>query len=642
MTGRSHRIRIAATAGIFVAVFCALALRAFQLTVLDGGRLRERADDQHHQSVSTHARRGAIVDRFGEPLALARESVAVYVQPRRLKVPAGGLLRVANLLELEPDVVARSAVRPAPFVWLKRQVEVDRWEALEDLGIRGIGAKPAWQRVYPHGALAGHLIGFTGIDGQGLEGIEQMLDADLQGGVEALDVERDARGRRIAADDGWMPLPRVGARVELTIDSSIQRVTERELERAVDEYGGVAGSAVVMVPETGEILAMANVPRFDPNHFEVASADRWRNRAVTDFYEPGSTFKAILAAAALDAGVVTSDEEIFCENGRYRVGGRVIHDHHAHGDLMFRDVIAQSSNIGCAKVAARIGREEFSTAIRRFGFGRPTGVDLPGEVAGLVRPTAQWKQIDLATASFGQGIAVTPLQLTRFFAAIANGGRLMRPFVIRRVISETGKVEVGRPRVDAQVMSADTARELTAMLVRVTESGTGRQARVDGFSVAGKTGTAQKVDPETGGYHASKYMSSFIGYVPAEAPELAILVVVDSPRKSTYGGVVAAPVFRKIAEYALARRGKRSRIALPMNGQAEAVAGAIPPPLAEEPCDGVPSFLGLGMREALLRATDAGWRVRVEGSGYVVAQEPSAGAELATGEIALRFGSTAS
>jgi cell division protein FtsI (penicillin-binding protein 3) len=637
------RLRIAATAGLFAAVFAVLTARAVQLTVVQGGVLREKAHRQHLQSVPMPARRGPIVDRNGEPLALTRESAAVFVRPQEIDRSPEVLGAVARVLDLPADVVAERAAAKAPFVWLERQVSLSRWEDLARLGIDGIGSEQARQRVYPQGAVAAHVLGFTGIDGQGLEGVERMLDADLRGQVEAMAVERDAWGRRIAADGQWRPLPRVGAKVELTIDAPLQRVAETELQKAVDGFGAKAGSVVVLVPDTGEVLAMANVPRFDPNRFREASPSQWRNRAITDCYEPGSTFKAVLAAEALERGVVSTEDRIFCENGRYPVGRRTIRDSHPHGVLTFADVIAESSNIGAAKVAERLGRDDFGAALERFGFGRPTGIDLPGEASGLVRPIEKWGRIHLVTTAFGQGIAVTPLQLARAFAAIANGGRLMRPYVVRRVVTQSGRVlEAGSPHVDGRMISPQTAATLTAILTRVVETGTGKQAQMEGFTVAGKTGTAQKVDPGTGRYSARDRIASFVGYVPAEDPALVILVVIDTPRKATYGGVVAAPVFRRIAEYGLARRG-----ILPRGVPApERRHGPATPPV-QRPAHqlvtaGVPSFLGLGMREALVRAQRSGWKVEVAGSGYVIAQKPRPGAQAEAREIALTFGSSAS
>ena len=446
----------------------------------------------------------------------------------------------------------------APFVWLSRQVPIEQWSRVEDLKLRGIGSEPNRQRVYPHGPLAGHVLGFTNVDGQGLEGIERAFDAELRGGVQALVVGHDARGRQfeLADGEGWGSLPRAGAHVELTIDVALQRVAEEELERAVHQFQARAGSLVALDPNTGEVLAMANVPRFDPNRVRGIAADQIRNRAVTDVYEPGSTFKAFLAAAALEEKVVRPEDRVNCENGHYAVGNRVIRDSHPHGVLTFADVIAESSNIGCAKIAERLGNERYGKMVRGLGFGQPTGIDLPGESGGIMRPVEKWGRIHLVTTAFGQGIAVTPLQMARGFAAIANGGDLLRPYIVKRITDDDGHVRyAATPHLERRVMSHHTAETVTQLLVGVTEHGTGKQALIDGFRVAGKTGTAQKVDPATGRYSARDRMSSFIGFVPAENPAMVIIAVLDSPRTATYGGVVAAPVFRAVAEYGLARRG---------------------------------------------------------------------------------------
>lgn len=647
MTGRAVRLRIATTAGILAMVFAALFGRAVQLTVFDGAELRRLADREHRQRVPMPAKRGPIVDRMGEPLALTRESAAVYLRPRELNAGPEALTAVARLLGLPPRVVQAKAASSAPFVWLSRQVSLDRWATVADLGLSGIGSESARVRVYPQGSLAGHVLGFAGIDGQGLEGIERVLDHDLRGEVEALDVERDARGRRMVMMDGrWRPLPRVGATVELTIDSALQHVAEAELERAVAQFQAEAASAVVLDAFTGEVLAMANVPAFDPNNYASASAEQWRNRVITDFYEPGSTFKAITAAAALDADAVKPEDLVYCENGRYAVGRRVVHDAHPKGTLSFADVIAHSSNIGTAKVAERLGRERFAATIEKFGFGAPTGIDLRGEVGGLVRPADHWGRIHLVTTAFGQGISVTPLQLARAFGAIANGGLVMRPYVVRRVVDEEGRVlRVGTPTVQARAMSPETAAVLTTILRGVVERGTGKQAQMDGFAVAGKTGTAQKV--EHGRYSARKRMSSFVGFVPADRPELVILVLLDSPRKATYGGTVAAPAFRQIAEFGLSRRGVRPYAApvpdpvpVPAPARHRVQAAAYHPPPEPLP-GGVPSFLGLSMRDALVQARQAGLSARIDGSGYVTAQDPAVGAAPVGTTLSLHFGSDA-
>lgn len=642
MTGRAARFRILTTAVVLVCVLVGLSLRAMQLTVLDASGLQRRATRQHQTEVRLPPARGAILDRGGEMLAITRESAAVYVRPAQLAPDPGALARVAGLLDVPADVMLTKAMSREPFVYLNRRVSLDRWSAVEEMQVSGIGSEPSRMRYYPYGALAGQVLGFTGVDGQGLEGIERQLDAVLRGEVDALDVERDARGRKIAVDGRWRPLPRVGAQIELTIDAALQHVAERELASAVREFEADAGVAVVMAPDTGEILAMANVPLLDPNAPSDTPVAARKNRIITDFYEPGSTFKVFLAAAALDQGVTRPDEKIFCENGNYPVGKRVIHDSHPHGTLTFAQVIQQSSNIGCAKIAERLGTERYAQAIAQFGFGKPTNVELPGESPGMVRPASRWGRIHLVTTAFGQGIAVTPLQLTRAFAAIANGGLLLRPRLIRRISDENGEPQfVSEPHVEQRVMAEATARTLTDILVGTVETGTGKAARMPGFAVAGKTGTAQKV--EAGGRYSKRgRMSSFIGYVPAERPRLVILVTLDTPRKATYGGVVAAPTFRRIAEYALDRMGVRGA-PLPADESADVqlAADLSPAEVADDApvIAGMPSFIGLSMRDALVQAQRLGWHVQVEGSGYVIGQDPPPGAAPQGDRLALKFNS---
>ncbi len=679
MTGGAVRSRVGMTMAAFALAFAALALRASKLTLLDGEWLAERAQRQHTTLLELEPRRGPIVDRAGEALGLTRESVDVFVRPRLVKADAATLAELARVLDMPAEVVAAQVKSDKPYVYLKRQVSPARWNRVLELGIDGVGREQTRERVYPRGPLAGHVVGFTNIDGKGIEGIELKFDEELRGEAEAYRVGRDARGGKRMLGEVLGPLSRVGARVELTIDAGIQHVAELELENAVNAFAAEAGSAIVMDPRSGEILAMANVPTFNPNEFRRSGPTQWRNRAITDVYEPGSTFKAILAAAALRERAVVPEEIIDCEGGSYRIGKRVIHDHHSYDLLSFADVIANSSNIGCAKIGGRLGAERLYTAFRDFGFASRTGISLPGEVPGLLRALPSWKPIDVATASFGQGVAVSPLQVVGAVAGLANHGRMMRPYVVRRVVGEDGDVILEqKPTVARDVVDPSVAATVTELLVRVVEEGTGGQAKVPGFSVAGKTGTSQKV--ENGRYHPRDRIASFVGFVPAHDPALAILVVVDTPtRQSTYGGVIAAPVFRRIAEYALGRVGvfpseepMHARVAPPANGsegpglypydtvprsgvldpgapQLVAAAGGV---LASADTVGIvaaayrppgegfaanagglslggesmPSYLGLGMREALVRAQERGWRVRVQGSGYVARQDPPPGA----------------
>lgn len=641
MTAGMLRARIAAAAAIFFTLFVVALARAFQLCVIEGPSLRELAGRQHRQRLALPPERGPIVDRHGDLLAFTIESAAVYLRPHALEPDRNIVPGLVQALGLSPAAVAEKIKAPERFVWLLRGATSEQAEAVAALGLPGVGSESTRRRYYPRGDLAGQVVGFAGIDSQGLEGVELMYDRDLRGTRESVSVERDARGRRMMTEGAWQPLPRQGARLELTIDASLQQVAQTELQAAVAVRRAAAGVAVVMDPSTGEILALASVPSFDPNHVNGATGDQWRNRVIADAYEPGSTFKGILASAALEAGVVRAEDRIYCESGHYTIGRRVVHDHEPYGWLSFDEVIKHSSNIGAGKVGERLGAERLAKAIKGFGFGEMTRIDLPGEIAGLVRPAHKWARIHVVTTSFGQGIAVTPLQLLRAYGAIANGGKLMRPYIVRRVVAPDGSVlRENKPEVVGQPISPQTAALVTSMLQGVVDGGTGTQARIDGISVAGKTGTAQKV--EHGRYSSRDRMSSFIGFVPAEAPRFVILVVIDSPRTATYGGIVAAPVFRQIAEYGLDRLGLRMASA-PLLAPAAPAANAQLVNWNTLVGDrGMPSFIGLSMRQALVQAARAGWEVQVQGSGFVVSQDPAPGAQTARSrKLELRFGSAA-
>jgi cell division protein FtsI (penicillin-binding protein 3) len=490
------------------------------------------------------------------------------------------------------------------------------------------------KRHYPQGQLAGQLIGFVGRDSEGLEGLELKYDDYIRGETGSSVAERDALGRRVLVQgvEGLQIPP--GSDIHLTIDTSIQHMAEKELEAAILKYRAKAGVVIVVEPFTGEVLALANYPSFDPNHYTKHAAEHRRNRAVTDSFEPGSTFKTILAAAALEEGIVGKEDLFYCEMGKYPYAGKIIHDTHPHGWLSFAKILQVSSNIGFTKVAEKLKKGRFFKYIEKFGFGEPTGIDVPGEVAGLVRKPEKWSAIDLATHAFGQGISTTPLQMVMAYAAIANGGFLMRPYVMRRAVGAKGEVLLeNQPHVVRRVVSEKTATVLSAMLRDVTaEGGTGTMANVEGFDVAGKTGTAQKVDPVHGGYAAKKRVASFVGFVPANKPRLVALVLIDEPELNVYGGVVAAPAFRNIAQGAL-----RHLAVAPKNAAPIPAAPTQPEPvlrhvikrtnakMADGGAEAVPDFVGLSLREALEKAQTLKVKVRLQGHGYVIQQSPAAG-----------------
>ena len=630
---RAH-YRLAVAKILFAGLFLLIAGRAVQLQVLQGDKLMRLGQRQHLKEWIVLPKRGAVFDRGGEPLALSMESQSVYARPHRIQEPdklSQGLARILNMRTAE---VREKLTTDKPFVWVRRQVSSTEAEKVQALNAEGIGMFYEPNRHYPQGQLAGQLIGFVGRDSEGLEGLELKYNEYVRGETGSSVAERDALGRRVLVQgvEGLHIPP--GSDIHLTLDTSIQHMAEKELEASILKYRAKAGVAVVVEPFTGEILALANYPSFDPNHYAKQSAEQRRNRAVTDSFEPGSTFKTILAAAALEEGVVGKDDLFYCEMGKYSFAGRVIHDTHPHGWLPFSKILQVSSNIGFTKVAEKLKKERFFKYIEKFGFGEPTGLDVPGEVAGLLRKPDKWSGVDLATHGFGQGLSTTPMQLVMAYAAIANGGFLMRPYVMRRVVSAKGEtVMENEPRVVRRVVSQNTATLLASMLRDVTaEGGTGAMANVDGFDVAGKTGTAQKADPVHGGYAAKKRVASFVGFVPADQPRLVALVLIDEPEVNVYGGVVAAPVFRNIAQGALRHLAiapqKMTPVpTAPVSHEPGVRQASRRPRFSGTETNGAaaPDFVGLSLREVLERAQSLKVKVRLHGSGYVVKQSPAPG-----------------
>lgn len=629
-----RRQRILFVAIVMLAMTAALLIRLGQLTLGSGRILEQHARAQRRISLQLPRERGPIVDRNGRILAVTVESAQVYLRPARF--PKDRSDEVARILGISAQRVQEKAESTSPFVWLTRNATLEQANALQNLGIPGVGYELGRRRVYPRGSLAGQLLGTVGIDLQALGGVEAAYESYLLGRAPSWQMERDARGQVLATSAPLRSADFHGARVELTIDAELQQATEAALSEAVANSRALQGLAIVMDPHSGEILALAHDPPFDPNHRRDASSGQARLRAITDPFEPGSTLKSFIAAAGLEAGVVRVDERLYCEGGRYRVGNRVVRDHESYGWLSFPDVLRHSSNICTAKIGERLGAERVYATLAAFGFDRPTGIDLPGERNYPLRPWSRWARIHLVTTSFGQGIAVTPMQLVTAYAALANGGRLLRPYAVRRVVASDGRVLLeNHPKQVGQPISPETSETITEILTGVVEAGTGTRARLAGLRVAGKTGTAQKVEVGTGRYSPRDRIASFVGYFPADDPRFVILVVVDTPRTVTYGGMVAAPAFRRIGEFVADRVGLRAALAPP---PAPDMLARSHPSLqlaswgAEGSPDGMPSFLGLSLREALRQARRAGWQVEVHGSGFVVRQEPVPGAQQAPGK----------
>lgn len=531
-----------------------LGARLVSLHVVQAGALEQIAERQQLGTLILDPRRGRLLDRSGRPLAVNVDAESVFAVPSKIASPAVFARTVAPILGIqESDLTGR--LRPdRHFLWLSRKVSPGVAAALraKSLGEQ-IGFVAEARREYPNGTLAANLLGFAGIDNQGLAGAELGFDRFLRGQSGLARVERDAMGRPRFETRTVVREPTDGADILLTIDQVIQHIAERELDRALAETRAAWGTILIMDSQTGEMLAIATAPRFNPNEFAQVRPAEWNNPALSTVYEPGSTFKIVLAAAALETGAV-DEREIFVNDGFLKVpGGYVIKE--ARGRRYPRqtlgDIIRNSSNVGAAMVATRVGAERYYEAIRQFGFGSPTGIDLPGEAAGLVPPPDRWQGAALQTIGFGQGISVTPLQLLVAGAALANGGVLARPHVLRAVRDAEGRaLVVTSPSPGQRAVSSPVARRVVAMLEEVVQRGTGTQARIDGYRVAGKTGTAQKPAP-TGGYLSDAYVASFLGLLPVDRPQLAVLVVLDSPKGDYFGGVVAAPVFRAVASQVL-------------------------------------------------------------------------------------------
>jgi cell division protein FtsI/penicillin-binding protein 2 len=552
-----HRLIRARATVLFIVLALMLAglgTRLVSLHVVQAGALERMAARQQVGELVIEPRRGRVLDRWGRPLAVNVDAESIYAVPSRIADRRAFARAVAPALGLRVDEVYSRLLPDRHFAWLARKVDPRTAAAVRQLGLGdGIGFLTEPRRAYPNGTLAAHVLGFAGIDNQGLAGAELAFDRHLRGRAGLARVERDAMGRPRLETRTIVQPPIDGADVVLTIDQVLQHIAERELDAALAATRAAWGAVAMLDPENGEVLALAASPRFDPNAYERVPAERWNNPVLARTYEPGSTFKVVLAAAALDAGVVDMDE-VFHNDGSLRVaGGYVIRE--ARGRRFERqtlaDIIRNSSNVGAAMVATRLGVRRYHDAIRRFGFGAPTGIDLPGEAPGLVPPVEQWRGAVLQTAGFGQGVSATPLQVLVAGATLARDGALVRPRVLRAVRDPDGRaIEVPAPAAGPQVVAPETARRVLAMMAEAVAHGGGAQAAIEGYRVAGKTGTAQKPSP-AGGYLPDAYVASFLGIVPADRPRLAALVLLDSPRGEYFGSVVAAPLFRAIASQAL-------------------------------------------------------------------------------------------
>jgi len=648
------RIRIRLIGGVFAFFFAITSARAFYLQVINKEKLVKLAEKQYQKIVPLTPVRGVIYDRNNAPLAVSIEMDSCYAEPRNIENIRETAESLSHLLGMPRSVLEKKLNGSRNFAWLLRRMPPDQARKIRELELDGIGFVKETKRFYPNGEVAGHVIGFTGLDPDGLEGIELKYNSTILGSIGYLVTERDALGRDINRKETVVTKASKGHNVTLTLDKNIQYITEKELAKAVNESGAKGGMALVMEPQSGRVLAMANYPGFNPNSISQYSVSLLKNKTIVDSFEPGSTFKVFLIAAALEDKIVTPNEAFNCENGSFSIGGRTIHDTHKYGRLTVSEILKYSSNIGAAKIGSRLGQERLYSHLKDFGFGARSGIDLPGEAYGFLRDGSQWFGVDLATISFGQGVSATALQLATAVSAIANGGLLMKPFVVEKISDENGaELEQTSPQVLRRVISPETAGKIARMMEGVAaEGGTGMNAAVEGYRVAGKTGTAQKVDPLTRGYSVDKRIASFVGFIPADNPRLTILVVVDEPKTSPYGGVVAAPAFGAIAlqtlcylkvppEQSLKTKHETKEAPVPASTD---VINAAAEGTIDEGVEGtvMPDFRGMSMRQVLQTMGKRGLNVKLLGSGRATEQSPLPGQRIGpSNHVWVKFGASA-
>ena len=633
------RRRVAITACVMSLWGIVIEARLVQLQLFRHDVLVERAQRQRLRTIETHPKRGEIVDREGQVLAYSVDADSIIAVPADVDDPVETTRLLCEVLECRDerrDLIRTRLDTEKLFANVRRHVSVDTARQIRELDLKGIGFLKENQRFYPNRELAAHLMGYVGIDNQGLSGLESSYDEEIRGRPGRVLMQTDARNRAFSRVEHP---PTAGVTLELTIDKYIQHIAERELRTAVLEHHAAGGTVVIMNPATGEILALANEPTFNPNTFSLSLDEARRNRATQNVYEPGSTFKIVTASAALEEGAFHPDQMIDVSPGVIRFGSHRIEDVRDYGVLSFADVVVKSSNVGASKIGVELGAERLNRYVRRFGFGQTISHDFPGESGGIVRDPARLPDSELASVSIGYAISVTPLQMAAAMSVVANGGELVEPRLVRAQLSEQGRLEVPR-RVIRRAITSGTAATLTRILEDVVSRGTARAAQLAGYTVAGKTGTTEKL--VNGRYSETAHVASFVGFVPSTRPELTILVVVDDVAR--FGGSVAAPVFRRIAEATLRHLGVPPNVDAPP----PILVRADPPPTPRAPLEAsaqmgphpglMPDLRGLSARTAFEIATDLGLTTRLRGQGVVVGQTLEPGRVIARGQtVTLRL-----
>ena len=665
--GSSRRRALFVAIGL-VAWMLVIGARLVQLQISQHDDYTARARNQQLSAIDTSPTRGQVLDRQGRELARSVDTESFFADAREISDPNDTAKRIASVTGQDRDELSKRLAAAIDakkqFVWISRRLDIEPANKLDAMEIKGIYSRKESKRYYPNDSLAAHVLGFVGTEQIGLGGVEQYYNEKIRGEGGKLYLEMD---RERHAFESYEVQPNPGQTVVLTIDQTIQYRTEQALGAAVERAHAKSGTAIVMDPQTGEILALANAPSFDPNQPQKDSAETRTNNALQNTYEPGSTFKIVAYSAAIEKGLVRPEDKIDCQMGQITVAGRLIHDHHPFGVLTIADALALSSNVGAIKLGLLVGNESMYDYMKRLGFGSRTGIDLAGESPGQLRSLSRWQPSSIGSLAMGQEIGVTPLQMATAYCVLANDGMLVKPHVVRELRSPDGTVVFQAKVETRRALKPETTAALRNMLEGVTLHGTARKAQLDGYTAAGKTGTAQKVDPRTHAYSATKFVGSFVGFAPVKHPAVVIIVVIDEPEGSYHGGDVAAPVFREIAEQILpdlsvlpdvemkpgtqliaqtsrpspqqvkeeqlqteAREATLPKVAArSFSGQTKEVVFAV----ATKRAALMPDLRGQSVRDVVRMCQQLGLRLEARGEGHALRQAPEPGAEVDPGLV---------
>src|ERR1041385_1528576 len=667
---------VSAGRALFVAAFIGfwmfvISARLVYLHFSQYDTLANRARQQQQNAIETSPQRGELLDRQGRELARSVQTVSLFLDPEGLDAQTldQSAQQVAKILNVKPADLAqefRNALDDKRrFIWIARRLDPDLAAKVTALNLPGIHTQLEPKRFYPNGSLAAHVLGYVGLDGQGLGGVEQSYNEKISGEPGQLFLEKDAKGKPY---ESYEIAAKPGQSVVLTIDQSIQYIAEQALQDAVQRTRAKSGTVIVLDPRSGDILALANAPTFDPNKVADTKPETRSNWALQNIYEPGSTFKVVAFSAAIEKKLVRPEDHIDCQMGAITVAGRVIHDHKRFGLLTIAEALAKSSNVAAIKLGLRVGDATMYDYIKSYGFGSKTGIELPGETSGIVRNVQRWQPSSIGSIAMGQEVGVTPVQMVAAFGALANDGVRIAPHLIREVRNADGAVVYSAQPEQRRVISADTAVALRGMLEGVTLNGTAKKAQLDGYSAAGKTGTAQKIDSKTKAYSHTKFVGSFVGFAPVSNPQVAIIVVMDEPAGAYHGGDVAAPVFREVAEQILPSLGvepdietksvpdliaqvndnperaeklreeqaqseKQRQATMPTVDNNGGRGGEVVYASATKKAILMPDLRGRSVRDVARTCAQLGLQVEARGEGRVMKQSPSAGTEVNTGQL---------